>query len=320
MSDRRFDLVGIGDLDVDIYVRVPRLPGHDEKVHGVPMGIFAGGMIGNVCCAAARLGLRTGMVAVVGEDVFGAQTVAGLEAFGVDTTGVRVRADQQTYFCVVQIDDSGEKALTLARTPAIFPQEEDLDPAVIGDARLVHIAPFDIGVAVVAALMAKDAGGLVSVDLEPGTVSEGRAAVARLLEHTDVCVVNDFGLTELLGPGDLHERAEELRRWGPSVVVVTRGARGATAVGADGPVSVPGHPTTAVDTTGAGDAFNAAFLGAWLEGWPLERAVRLGCAAGAISTRAVGPRSRLPTRDEALLLANGDWDAPSRIEEDTWTA
>lgn len=320
MSEHAFDLVGIGDLDVDIYVRVPRLPGHDEKVHGVPMGIFPGGMVGNVCCAAARLGLRVGMVGVVGEDVFGVQTVAGLDAFGVDTTGVRVRADQQTYFCVVQIDDSGEKALTLARTPAIFPREEDLDPAVIRGARLVHIAPFDVSVAVVAARMAKDAGGLVSVDLEPGTVSEGRAAVARLLEHTDVCVVNDFGLTELLGRGDLRERAEELRRWGPSVVVVTRGARGATAVSADGAVSVPGHRTTTIDTTGAGDAFNAAFLAAWLEGWPLQSAVRLGCAAGAISTRAIGPRSHLPTRDEALLLANADRGATSRIEENTWTA
>lgn len=311
----RTDILGIGDCDVDIYVRVPRLPGHDEKIHGFPLGFFPGGVIGNFCCAAARLGQRTAIHTVVGTDAFGRQTVDSLTAFGVDTSGVVVRADRDTYFCVIHLDDSGEKALTLARTAALFPGAEDLDPALIGSARLVHMAPFDVTVAIDAARIARAADRAVSVDLEPGSVSEGFAKVEQLLAHTDVCIVNEFALTDLFDDGDLVHNAEALRARGPSLVVVTRGARGATVVGADGALAVAGFPAEVVDSTGAGDAFNAAFLSAWLDGWPLAEAARYACATGALATRAVGSRSSLPTRDEALSLARAQQARPSLSEE-----
>jgi ribokinase len=310
MSLQPLDILGIGDLDVDIYVRVPRLAGNDEKIHGTPAGMFAGGMIGNFCCAASRLGQRVGMHAVVGDDAFGAQTIQGLAEFDVNARGVRVKPGQQTYFCVIQLDDSGEKALTLARTPMIFPSSNDLDHALIASARLVHMAPFDIGVATEAAQIARAANVAVSVDLEPGSVSEGLTGVERLLANTDVCVVNEFALIDLFGTGRLDEGAEHLRGRGPSIVLVTRGARGVTVFTAGGPLSIPGITADVVDTTGAGDACAAAFLSGWLEGWPLEDAARFGCAAGALATRAIGARSSLPTRDEALA-AIGRGAAPT---------
>lgn len=310
VGGKAFDVLGIGDCDVDLYIRVPRLPRHDEKIHGRPLGQFPGGVIGNFCCAAARLGSRVAVHTVLGDDAFGALTLQSMVDFGVDTRGVRRKPGEQTYFCVISLDDSGEKALTLARTPAIFPGSGDLDPALIASARLFRMAPFDLAVATEAAGIARAAGAAVSVDLEPGSVSEGLAEVERLLARTDVCIVNEFGLRDLFGADRLEEGAQRLRRRGPRVVLVTRGAAGAVVVTADGARAVPGIAVDVVDTTGAGDACSAAFLTAWLEGWPPDRAARFACAAGALATRAVGSRSSLPTRAEALAAAGPLPDLP----------
>lgn len=292
------DMLGIGDLDVDIYIRVPRLPRRDEKIHGTPAGFFAGGMIGNFCCAASRLGKRVGMHAVVGDDPFGAQTVQGLLDFNVGIGGVKVKPDQQTYFCVIHLDDSGEKALTLARTPMLFPSSNDLDPVLIGTSRVIHLAPFDMAVATEAAEIAQASQVAVSVDLEPGSVSEGLPSVELLLKSTDVCFINEFALATLFGADRIDEGAEHLRGHGPSVVLVTRGSRGLTAFTDNGTLQVPAFAVTVVDSTGAGDAFAAAFLSGWLEGWSLSDAARFACGAGALATRAVGARSSLPTQAE----------------------
>jgi len=89
-----------------------------------------------------------------------------------------------------------------------------------------------------------------------------------------------------------------------STVIVTRGAAGATIHRrAQEPVDVPGFPIDAVDTTGAGDAFNGALAWGLATGRTLEEAVPLACAAGALATRAIGARASLPTADEVYAFA-----------------
>ena len=87
---------------------------------------------------------------------------------------------------------------------------------------------------------------------------------------------------------------------GHRTVAVKRGVDGALAVGPDGAIATAGAiAVEAVDTTGAGDSFNAGFLAAWLEGQPLEDALRLGVACGSLSTRSPGGTDGQPTRAEA---------------------
>jgi sugar/nucleoside kinase (ribokinase family) len=82
-------------------------------------------------------------------------------------------------------------------------------------------------------------------------------------------------------------------------VVVKRGAGGALARAEGGVVEVPAVPVTAVDATGAGDSFDAGFLVAWLADEPVASALALGCACGALSTRALGGTEAQATLDEA---------------------
>ena len=296
MSARRdWDVLGIGDTDMDVFVKVADLPGRDEKVLGQYLGEHPGGMIANFCCAASRLGARAAMASVVGDDARGEPALAGLEACGVDTSQVRVRIGGTTFFCVILLDASGEKALTAVKTDCHMPARTDVDPAAIGRARLVHLMGDDLDFASWAAREAKSRGTLVSLDMEASTTSRGFAALAQLLPDVDIAFVNEVGLRRGFGE-DPREGARELLAAGSSVVAVTMGSKGAFVASANRVARVPAFRVPVVDTTGAGDCFNGAFVVGYLNGWDVEACGRFASAAAALTVGAVGARTSLPDR------------------------
>lgn len=287
---------------MDVFVKVVDLPGRDEKVLGQYLGEHPGGMIANFCCASSRLGARAAMASVVGDDARGEPALAGLEACGVDTSQVRVRIGGTTFFCIVLLDASGEKALTAVKTDCHMPARTDVDPAAIGRARLVHLMGDDLDFASWAAREAKSRGTLVSLDMEASTTSRGFAALAQLLPDVDIAFVNELGLRQGFGE-DPHEGARELLSAGSSVVAVTMGNKGAFVASTNGAARVPAFRVPVVDTTGAGDCFNGAFVVGYLNGWDVEACGRFASAAAALTVGAVGARTTLPDRTmvESLL-------------------
>lgn len=292
------DLLVVGDIDVDIYLRVPRLPEAGEKVRGQLIGLRPGGVAANVAVAARRLGLVAGVHGVVGADEHGTIARSALQGEGVDLSAVVVDRNATTFLCVVHLDASGEKALTLADTGCLFPSREQLDVAALQSAARVHVAPFDLEVAAYALELAAVTGARTSVDLEPGSIGGGLDDVAALLHHVEVCVVNHHAARELSPTGDPLDALVELHARGPGLVVMTAGNHGAT-VSIDGRrTHVPGMPVEVVDSTGAGDAFCAALLSELHHGSDPVAAARAGVVAGALACRAVGAQAGAPTRDE----------------------
>lgn len=302
-SSSPYDLVVVGDCSVDVYARVARLPGRDEKVPGDFLGLYGGGVAANFACAASRLGARTALVATVGTDQFGSVAVDSVAAFGVNVDAV-VRLSEVTSFSFVALDESGEKALTIVRTPTFFPRFEDIDVSRLQEARAVHIAPFDLEVASRIAEVARAAGAVVTVDLEPAMAGRGLDAVAPLLRQATLVMPNEFCLDQLFGSGSLDEGLSRLLEFGPEAVVVTRGREGAVVRDRDGEHEVPALEVDVRDTTGAGDCFNAALVTSWLGGQSVAEAAKFAAAAAALSITEVGPRGRLPTSDEVSAFAN----------------
>lgn len=298
---RQWDVMGVGDIDVDLYLGVDALPSADSKVLGTMLGEHPGGMIANVACAASRLGSPAAMMGVVGDDPYGRVAVAGLAAFGVDTSLVQVRQGARTFFCVIMLDASGEKALTAVDTDCHLVRRADIDPDAFARTRVVHHMGDDLESATWTAAQARARGALVSLDLEPATAAHGSAALAPMLASTDIVFMNEAGCTTAFG-ADVHRAAAAILALGPKVCVVTRGARGVLAVSGTTSVTVPALEVPVVDTTGAGDCFIGAFLTRTLAGWDLEPAVRFATAAAALSIGAVGSRSALPTCDETTAL------------------
>lgn len=300
---REWDVVGLGDIDVDLFLGVEQLPGRDDKVLGSFLGEYAGGMIANVCCAASVLGLSTAMIGRVGDDAYGTLAVGGLAEHGVDTSLVRMIRRGRTFYCVVMLDGTGEKALIVVDTDCHLPQPDDVDVGSLARARILHLMGDDLEMAIWASREARKRGTLVSVDLEAATAAHGQDALRPLLAHTDVLFMNTAGCHAAFG-ADADNAAMSGLRMGPQVVVVTLGAGGALARAGAQRARIDGRRVPVVDTTGAGDCFIGAFLSRLLEGWDLAPSTEFAVAAASVSIGAVGSRSRLPSVTQVLDLMN----------------
>lgn len=294
-GSRRWDVVGVGDIDLDIFLEVSTLAGRDEKVPARLLGEHPGGMIANVTCAASALDASTAMIGRVGTDAYGEMAVQGLRDFGVDVSLVTVVDGGRTFYCVIMLDGSGEKALTAVLTDCHWPQRPDIHAESFSATRVVHLAGDYLELACWVSRQAHAHGALVSLDLEASTAVHGLSALRPLLETTDIVFMNNAGCRLLNNdPGRAAEIAHDL---GPKVVVITQGSQGVLASTASEAIRVGALPGPVVDTTGAGDCFIGAFLVRLLAGDSLAEASRYAVAAASVSIRSVGARTSLPDHE-----------------------
>jgi len=290
------DLLVIGDCNPDLLVAgadvVPEF-GQREKL--VETGrLLVGGSASIFACGAARLGLAVALVATIGDDAFGSFMLDAVGERGVDTSGCRMVAGVDTGLTVALVRD-GDRAMLTAPGAIPLLTAEMVPPPLVASARHLHVASYHLldglrpGLpALVAAAHA--AGATVSVNPQ-GEVGDGGGAELRaLVPAIDLLLLNE-------------REHEALGTVAGPLVVVKHGAGGASAQTAAGVVRAAGHSVEVVDTTGAGDSFDAGFLAAWLAGEPLERALGLGNACGALSTRALGGITAQATMAEARAAA-----------------
>jgi sugar/nucleoside kinase (ribokinase family) len=288
------DIVAVDKTWVDLVLRVPRLPGHDQKVLGTPAGWLPGGQGANVVCAAARLGLRAGFIGAVGGDTNGRLVIDDFARFGVDTHHLTIRPGTQTNFTVAMIDGSGEKALVVVPTTW---DELALDATLAGyiqGARILYTTLYDRDQFARLAAAAHAAATLVAVDIEP-VMGLDPADLRAVLRQVDIAFLNRESADAALPGTDPAAAARTMQGWGPGLVAITCGAQGAVACSSVAEAAHPGYPAAVVDTTGAGDCFCAAFLAGHCWGWPLDEILAFANAAAACSVSALGARGALPT-------------------------
>jgi len=293
---RTLDILAVAGVDADLVLTVDRLPSFDEKVIGRLVGRLPGGPAANSACAASRLGLRVAALATVGADEAAQIIIDGYTQFGVDISLVEVSPDATSPFTVILIDPTGEKAIVVV--PGTPPRYRmDRVEQALRRARAMYMMPGDHAQFLELARLARACGAEVMIDVE-STVGFSPAVLDQLLAAVDIASFNQDGFITATGEQPTPEALGRLLDYGPHTVVVTRGARGALAATADQVAEWPGYRVEVVDTTGAGDTFNAAFLCATFDGLALEKRLRFANAAAAISVTSIGPRGRLPTRQE----------------------
>ena len=298
-----YDVLTIGGVDMDLVLTVPELPGADLKVFGDLVGNMPGGPAANFACAASRLGLRVSALAEVGDDPAGQMIIDDFASYGVDTSLIQVRPGGKTCFTIILIPPSGEKAIVIVPT---FQPEYSLQrlSEALRRTRLIYLMPQNHEQFLAMARLAHECGTEVMIDVEP-TVGANRTMMRQILAEVDIASFNQFGFSATTGEAPSLEAARRLLDTGPHTVVVTLGSRGALAVTRDEAVVQAGLAVQAVDTTGAGDTFNAAFVSATLSGLPLAERLRFANGAGALSVTGMGPRGRLPTADEVEQFIAG---------------
>jgi ribokinase len=321
---RAFDVLAVGDLNPDLLVTGDVTPRFGQVEQDVSAQLTLGGSAGIFAAGAARLGLRTAIAATIGDDDLGRATRAMLVAREVDDALVRVDPALRTG---VSINLQREDDRAILTDPGAIPAL-DVAAAVAAverGARHVHLASVflipalaDEGGALVEA--ARRAGATVSVDtnFDPA----GEFAAPEWLRDADVLMPNETEALALAGAGGegggaaprslgaeaaappdaLLAAARALAARG-ALVVVKRGATGALAVRGDEVVEVPAPAAAGPDAVGAGDSFDAGLVWALLGRRPLDEALGIACACGALSLRAAGGVDGQATLDEALRLA-----------------
>lgn len=280
-------LLCVGDLGLDIVIRVPGLPGPDQKVSGREVARGAGGMAANVAVGACRLGTPARLVAAIGDDASGGEAEMHLAREGVDLAHLARLRDSTSFYCVILLDPSGEKALVRAAGDTFLPEPEALTTAAFGGIAHVHFIHPDPGLMRRGCELARAAGATISLDLEPADIPGAGSAFSHLLDRLDILFLSQESRAALeANVGPLRERLE-------LVVVTTRGAGGAEVSHKGRTASVKGHATAVADTLGAGDALAAAFLHAWLSGETPQEALRFANAAAALSTERHGAQPGL---------------------------
>jgi sugar/nucleoside kinase (ribokinase family) len=303
----RFDLLILGDANPDLVLTGDVEPafGQTERLLDAAH-LTVGGSGAIVACGAARLGLRVAFCGVVGDDHFGRYLRDELAGRGVDVSGLVVEPDRSTGLTVVLARPDDRAILTQEGTIGDL-RAELIDPELLAATGHVHVASYFLQRRLAPDLpalfeRARADGVTTSVDPNWDPSERWNGGVRALLPQTDVFLPNATEVTRIAGTASVDEAVIALAALA-GLIVAKAGPDGAVAARGDRLVRAPAPGVDTVDTTGAGDSFDAGFLVSWLADDPLERALAIGNACGALSTRALGGVDAQPTIDEALSHA-----------------
>ena len=286
-------VIVVGSVNTDLVVVAERLPAPGETVTGGSFSRHGGGKGANQAVAAARLGARVTMVGAVGTDPFGDEAMELLEREGIDTTAV-ARLGAPTGVALINVDAAGENQIAVAPGANAELDPDAVERAVRAAGEGVVLLSQEVSEAAVHAGARAASGPIV---LNPAPV---RRLPDELAALRPILTPNGGEARALTGEDEPEAAARALAARTGAPVLITLGATGALvhATTVPGTFLARAPSVRAVDTTGAGDAFNGALAVALAEGRPLRDAAAFAVAAAALSPRAAGAREGMPRRDE----------------------
>lgn len=298
------DVVTVGDSVVDIVIPVPRFPvGNEDSVVGEGMTRQLGGA-SNFLIQASRLGLAAGIVDCVGDDDLGGFFVEGLRSEGVDVSRICVKEGVRTASCICMVDEKGDHAYIGFPGATEYLMPERIEPEHIRASRLLYVSGYALASlplrdAVLKSVeIARGAGIPILFDPSPIITRVDERVREQVIGASKLISLNVRELELMTAISDVEEASGTLRDDGVGMVVLKLGGEGCAVSSASGFERIPGFDVRAVDTTGAGDAFNAALVYGYLVGWPLEKAARFANIVGAVKVTKMGAGVNVPTKAE----------------------
>ncbi len=295
-------IVVVGSFNADLVAYLERMPRPGETVHGDRFATFAGGKGSNQAVAAARLGADVTFIGRVGNDVFANLAYEIWDAEGVNRDFVSADDEYATGVAPILVDSSGENMIVVVLGANSRLTAADIDAArerIAAADVLVTQLEVNLDMVGYALETAKQLG--VATILNPAPAA---AIPQSTIDLADYLTPNETELETLSGSaGDYAAAARTLLTRADQKAVVTLGAQGAQIVSGGESAVIPTYAVDVVDTTGAGDAFNAGLAVALAEGKPLPEAVRFANAAAALSVTKSGAAPSTPYRakvDELL--------------------
>jgi 5-dehydro-2-deoxygluconokinase len=314
-----YDVLTMGRSCIDLYAHEIGVPLTGVK----SFDAYVGGCPTNISVGTRRLGLRSALLTAVGEDEVADFVLAFLQREGVETRFIPRKAGRRTSAVIMSIQPPDKFPLTFYRDNCADRalDLDDVRTAPVDRTRVVLVTGTGLGyepsrsATIFAAERARASGArvVVDVDYRPGewaSAAHFGVHMRALLRSAHLAVGTEEELRAATGEEDARQAAERLVELGLEALILKRGGEGAIIFrpGED-PVAVPAFRIEVLNVLGAGDAFASGLLYGWLQGWTLERAVRMGCATGAIVVTRHGCANFMPTLPEVeeFVASHGGW-------------
>lgn len=305
-------VISVGESLVEI---MRDSPGQPLDQAGVFQGPFASGAPAIFAVAAARLGMRTGMVSGIGEDAFGTLLDRRLQQEGVDCSQVQRLPGTTTGIAFIAYKRGGEREFVfhLRQSAAGLVDESAVADSYFNEVKWLHISgsalalsPQSLALCRRALALTRKNQGRLSFDpnLRPELMplAEAKECFAPFIEQADLLLPTVEEALAITGTEDEEDAARRLLAGKDRILALKRGGAGSTIYSRSGRVDQPGFSVVEVDPTGAGDCFNAACLYGVDSGWPMTKVARFANAAGALAVTRQGPMEGAPTVAQIEVL------------------
>ncbi len=304
------DVLSLGIYVVDVLGRpIDEFPEKGKLVLFDELEIHTGGCANNTAIALTRLGLSAGAMGKVGTDAFGDLILQKLRDNEVDTVGMQQDPGSSTSFTFVAVASDGERTFYHYIGANGELCEADLDWEVIKSAKILHIAGalvmprFDGAPMANVLQKAKNLGITTSLDTAYDATGKWMETLEPCLPYVDMFMPSIVEAQQLTGLSDAREIAQFLRRsYGIHTIAIKMGEDGSYVSTPEREHFATAYPVTAVDATGAGDAYVAGFLAGTLMGWDLKATAELASATGAACVTAIGTTAGIQNLEETLKI------------------
>lgn len=305
MSSSVPEILALGEPLIE-FVRLPDQGGRILYEQGY------GGDTSNAIIAAARQGASTGYITAIGNDPFGDALLSLWKREGVSTEWVEIFKGDPTGAYFVQPHASGRQFSYARRGSAASRYTREILPrAVIKRARIIHSSAISLAISasmretvLSAAEIARQSGTLFSFDtnlrLNLWTLDEARNAINDILPLVSIVMPSVDEAELLTGHQDPNAIVDHFLGRGANIVVLKLGDRGAIIADGDKRHKIPPAPSSAADSTGAGDSFAGAFLAYYLEIENLQRAGELAAIVAAGTVGGLGAVDPIPFRSDVF--------------------
>jgi sugar/nucleoside kinase (ribokinase family) len=282
----------VGELNVDMVLHgVTSYPTPGHEVFAESCALTLGSASAIFAAGLAKLGNPVSFVSTVGRDGWAAYCLDILREAGIDVSRITQDHSLQTGI-TVSIPFGGDRTLVTFAGASRVQTDAGLDEALLSQFEHLHVSSYFLqdGLRPCCARLFARASNLgLTTSLDPGFDPSERWGddLLDVLQVTDIFLPNEVELAAVTG---CREHLDGLRRLhnGRTITIVKLGAKGCLALARGEAVHMPAFAVDAVDSTGAGDSFNAGFLHAWLRGRGLRDCMRQGAACGALSTLGLG--------------------------------
>lgn len=296
-------VVVVGSVNLDLVTMGKRIPLPGETVKGEKFQTFHGGKGANQAVGVARLGYPVSMMAKVGDDDFGRRLRLGLRSAGVNVRAVATAEATASGVALIAVDRKGQNSITVVpgANDQLLPRDLEKSLPQLRSAGII-LTQLEIPMESVEYLCSVAQRFQVPLMLDP---APARSIPRKMLRQVAYLTPNETEACVLCGaaPGDLTVatvgRFAASLLGGASNVIVKMGKQGAWLATADGSAKmISAFKVKALDSTAAGDAFNAGVAVGMMQGMDLTQAVRYGAAVGALCTTRAGAQPSMPTASE----------------------